>query len=36
MEEKNSRLKQIVADLTLEKQMLQDVLKKIFKAKTVE
>jgi putative transposase len=28
MEEENSRLKQIVADLTLDKQMLQDVLKK--------
>jgi putative transposase len=36
MEEENSRLKQIVADLTLDKQMLQDVLKKSFKAKTVE
>jgi putative transposase len=30
MEEENSRLKQIVADLTLDKQMLQDVLKKKF------
>jgi len=29
LEEENSRLKQIVADLTLDKQMLQDVLKKI-------
>lgn len=28
LEEENSRLKQIVADLTLDKQMLQDVLKK--------
>ena len=28
MEEENSRLKHIVADLTLDKQMLQDVLKK--------
>lgn len=36
MEEENSRLKQIVADLTLNKQMLQDVLKKSFKVKTVE
>src|SRR5467141_2727580 len=31
LEEENSRLKQIVADLTLDKQMLQDVLKKSFK-----
>ena len=28
LEEQNRRLKQIVADLTLDKQMLQDVLKK--------
>ena len=28
LEEENQRLKQIVADLTLDKQMLQDVLKK--------
>jgi putative transposase len=28
LEEENSKLKQIVADLTLSKQMLQDVLKK--------
>ena len=28
LQEENSRLKQIVADLTLDKQMLQDVLKK--------
>ena len=28
LEEENSRLKQVVADLTLDKQMLQDVLKK--------
>ena len=28
LEEENSKLKQIVADLTLDKQMLQDVLKK--------
>ena len=31
LEEENSRLKQIVADLSLDKQMLQDVLKKSFK-----
>lgn len=30
LEEENNRLKQIVADLTLDKQMLQDVLKKKF------
>jgi putative transposase len=30
LEEENSRLKSIVADLTLDKQMLQDVLKKKF------
>ena len=29
LEEENSRLKQIVADLALDKQMLQDVLKKM-------
>lgn len=29
LEDENNRLKQIVADLTLDKQMLQDVLKKI-------
>jgi len=28
LEEENNKLKQIVADLTLDKQMLQDVLKK--------
>mgnify|MGYP000927865994 CR=1 FL=1 len=28
LQEENTRLKQIVADLTLDKQMLQDVLKK--------
>lgn len=28
LEDENGRLKQIVADLTLDKQMLQDVLKK--------
>ena len=32
LEEENARLKQIVADLTLDKQMLQDVLKKSFKS----
>jgi putative transposase len=32
LEEENGRLKQIVADLTLDKQMLQDVLKKSSKA----
>jgi putative transposase len=32
LEEENSRLKQIVADLTLDKQMLQDVLKKSSKS----
>ncbi len=32
LEEENLRLKQIVADLTLDKQMLQDVLKKSSKA----
>lgn len=30
LEEENFKLKQIVADLTLDKQMLQDVLKKKF------
>jgi putative transposase len=30
LEEENARLKQIVVDLTLDKQMLQDVLKKKF------
>lgn len=30
LEEENARLKQIVADLTLDKQMLQEVLKKSF------
>lgn len=34
LEEENSRLKQIVADLTLDKQMLQDVLKKILESAT--
>ena len=32
LEDENSRLKQIVADLTLDKQMLQDVLKKSFES----
>lgn len=31
LEDENARLKQVVADLTLDKQMLQDVLKKSFK-----
>jgi len=30
LEEENMKLKQIVADLSLDKQMLQDVLKKKF------
>jgi len=33
LEEENSRLKQIVADLTLDKQMLQDVLKKALRSR---
>lgn len=33
LEEENSRLKQIVADLSLDKQMLQDVLKKMLEVK---
>ena len=32
LEDENSRLKQVVADLTLDKQILQDVLKKSFKS----
>ena len=32
LEEENFKLKQIVADLSLDKQMLQDVLKKSFEA----
>jgi len=32
LQEENARLKQIVADLSLDKQMLQDVLKKMFEA----
>jgi putative transposase len=35
LEDKDNRLKQIVADLTLDKQMLQDVLKKIPKSASV-
>jgi len=34
--EENGRLKQIVADLTLDKQMLQDVLKKSFESGTAK
>lgn len=30
LEEENSRLKKIVTDLSLDKEMIQDVLKKIF------
>lgn len=33
LEEENQHLKQLVADLSLDKQMLQDVLKKSFKAR---
>lgn len=36
LEEENIKLKQIVADLTLDKQMLQDVLKKSFKVEPDE
>ena len=36
LEEENSKLKQIVADLTLDKHMLQDVLKKAFKSGAVK
>ena len=32
LEDENARLKQVVTDLTLDKQMLQDVLKKSFKS----
>jgi len=32
LKEENTRLKQMVADLSLDKQMLQDVIKKSFKA----
>jgi putative transposase len=33
LEDENSRLKQVVADLTLDKQMLQDILKKILRTR---
>ena len=36
LEEENFKLKQIIADLTLDKQMLQDVLKKSFEASSSE
>jgi putative transposase len=36
LQEENSKLKQIVADLSLDKQMLQDVLKKSFKSSAEE
>ncbi|GAB3989433.1 hypothetical protein GCM10028807_14330 [Spirosoma daeguense] len=36
MEEENRQLKQLVADLSLDKQMLQDLLKKSIKASPVE
>ena len=36
LQDKNSKLKQIVADLSLDKQMLQDVLKKSFKGSTIK
>lgn len=36
LEEENRELKQIVADLSLDKQMLQDVLKKSFETGTKE
>lgn len=36
LEEENSQLKKLVADLSLDKQMLQDVLKKSFKARPFE
>jgi len=36
LEEENNRLKQIVADLALDKQMLQDVLKKMPEASTAQ
>jgi putative transposase len=36
LEEENAKLKQIVADLSLDKQMLQDVLKKSFKVNAEE
>lgn len=36
LEEENFKLKQIIADLSLDKQMLQDVLKKSFEASPIE
>lgn len=36
LEEENSQLKKLVADLSLDKHMLQEVLKKSFKASSVE
>jgi putative transposase len=36
LEEENAKLKKIVADLSLDKQMLQDVLKKSFEARSEE
>lgn len=36
LEEENYKLKQIVADLSLDKQMLQDVLKKSFESISIE
>ncbi len=36
LEEENFKLKQIVADLTLDKQMLQDVLKKMSEDSAIE
>ena len=36
LEEDNRRLKQIVADLSLDMQMLQDILKKMFESPTIE
>jgi putative transposase len=36
LQEENSKLKQIVADLSLDKQMLQDVIKKNFEASPEE
>lgn len=36
LEDENIKLKQLVADLSLDKHMLQDVLKKSFKASPIE
>ena len=36
LEDENSRLKQIVADMSLDKQILQDVLKKISEGSAVK